>query len=194
MRRLEAITGVATEEAIFERFNALDDIAAKFRVGVSEAGSRVDALSVELAQARKQVVQLEEQLLQASVGGGASSASGNAFDVEIDGASIHVEVSEVPASNIGALRKTGDHLKNKIGKGVVVLGSVIEGRPMVVVMATDDSVKAGIHSGNIAKSIATRMGGGGGGSPAVAQAGGKNADQLTEALAATEEVIRESLG
>ncbi len=194
MRRLEAITGVATEEAIFERFNALDDIASKFRVGVSEAGSRVDALSDELAQARKQVAQLEEQLLQASVGGGSSSSNGNAFDVEIGGESIHVEVSEVPASNIGALRKTGDHLKNNIGKGVVVLGSVIEGRPMVVVMATDDSVKAGIHSGNIAKSIAARMGGGGGGSAAVAQAGGKNADQLSDALAATEEVIRESLG
>ena len=64
---------------------------------------------------------------------------------------------------------------------------------MVVVMATEDTVKAGIHSGNIAKAIAGKMGGGGGGSPAVAQAGGKNADQLAEALGSTEEIIRESL-
>ncbi|SVC56271.1 uncharacterized protein METZ01_LOCUS309125, partial [marine metagenome] len=68
------------------------------------------------------------------------------------------------------------------------------GRPMIVVMATDDTVKAGIHSGNIARELASKMGGGGGGSPAVAQAGGKNADQLSEALAAAEEIVRNSLG
>ena len=193
MRRIEAITGLASEEAIFERFEALDEIAARFRVPVEDASGRVDALANDLAQARKQVAQLEEQLLQASVGGGGSNGSSSSFEVDSEGTSIRVEVSEVPASNVGALRKTGDHLKNQIGKGVVVLGSVIDGRPMVVVMATDDTVKAGIHSGNIAKAIAGRMGGGGGGSPAVAQAGGKNADQLKDALGATEEIIRESL-
>jgi alanyl-tRNA synthetase len=60
-------------------------------------------------------------------------------------------------------------------------------------MATDDTVKAGIHSGNIAREIASKMGGGGGGSPAVAQAGGKNADQLGAALDSAEEIIRNSL-
>lgn len=193
MRRMEAITGIASEQAIFDRFGALDEIASKFRVPISEANDRVDSLSNDLAQARKQVAQLEEQLLHASVGSGSSNSSSNNFDIDAGGTSIHVEVSEVPASNIGALRKTGDHLKNQIGKGVVVLGSVIEGRPMVVVMATDDTIKAGIHSGNIAKAIAGKMGGGGGGSPAVAQAGGKKAGQLSEALGAAEEIIRESL-
>ena len=115
------------------------------------------------------------------------------FDIETGDVSIHVEVSEVPASNFGALRKTGEHLKKQIGNGVLVLGSVIEGKPTVVVMATDDSIKSGIHSGNIAKAIAGFMGGGGGGNPAVAQAGGKNAEQLPKALAATERIIRESL-
>ena len=193
MRRMEAITGVASEEAIFERFGALDEIALKFRVPVADAGDRVNSLANDLAQSRKKVAQLEEQLLQASVGGSSSNGSANSFDIEADDVSIHVEVSEVPASNFGALRKTGDHLKNQIGKGVVVLGSVIDGKPMVVVMATDDVVEAGIHSGNIAKAIAGMMGGGGGGNPTVAQAGGKNAEQLPEALAATEGIIRESL-
>ena len=193
MRRMEAITGVASEKAIFERFGALDEIALKFRVPVADAGDRVNSLASDLAQARKQVAQLEEQLLQASVSGGSSNSSTMSFDIESGDVSIHVEVSEVPASNFGALRKTGEHLKNQIGKGVLVLGSVIEGKPTVVVMATDDTIKAGIHSGNIAKAIAGLMGGGGGGNPAVAQAGGKNAEQLTKALAATERIIRESL-
>ncbi len=193
MRRMEAITGLASEQAIFERFGALDEIASKFRVTSSEVSARVDTLNNDLSKARKQVAQLEEQLLQTSIGGGSANNSANSFELEANGTKIHVEVSEVPASNVGALRKTGDHLKKQIGKGVVVLGSVIEGRPMVVVMATDDMVKAGIHSGNIAREIASKMGGGGGGSPAVAQAGGKNADQLAEALASTEDIIRASL-
>ena len=193
MRRMEAITGVASEEAIFERFGALDDIALKFRVPVSDASERVNSLANDLSQARKQVAKLEEQLLQSSVSGGSSNSSAHSFDIEAGDVSIHVEVREVPASNFGALRKTGEHLKNQIGKGVVVLGSVIEGKPAVVVMATDDTIEVGIHSGNIAKAIAGLMGGGGGGNPMAAQAGGKNAEQLPEALAATEGIIRESL-
>jgi alanyl-tRNA synthetase len=193
MRRMEAITGIASEEAIHERFGALDDIASKFRVPIAEANSRLDTMTNDLNQARKRVAQLEQQLLQASVGGGNSNDTGSSFDIDSNGTSIHVEVNEVPASNVGALRQTGDHLKNQIGKGVVILGSVIDGRPMVVVMATDDAVKAGIHSGNIAKEIAGKMGGGGGGSPAVAQAGGKNADQLADALGSAEEIITASL-
>ncbi|NQW20832.1 MAG: alanine--tRNA ligase [Chloroflexi bacterium] len=193
VRRLEAITGIASEQAIFERFDALNKIASKFRVSALEASNRVDALANDLSQMRKQVAQLEEQLLRASVGGGSSNISVNSFDIEAAGTFIHVEVSEVPASNAGALRKTGDHLKKQIGNGVVVLGSVIDDRPMVVVMATDDTIKAGIHSGNIAKAIASRMGGGGGGSPSVAQAGGNNAHQLADALASAEKIIRESL-
>ena len=195
MRRMEAITGLASEQAIFERFGALEEVAARFRVPVSDVTSRVDALASDLGQSRKQVAQLEEQLLQASVGVG-SQNSGNSnqgFDIEANGTTVHVEVSEVPASNVGALRKTGDHLKKQIGKGVVVLGTVIDGLPMVVVMATDDTVKAGIHAGNIAKALAGKMGGGGGGSASVAQAGGKNADQLLSALDSTEEIIRASL-
>ena len=192
MRRMEAITGLAAEQAIFERFGALDEIASRFRVPVSEASGRVDALASDLDQARKKVTQLEEQLLKASVSAG-SKGSGNSvrgFDIEANGTTVHVEVSEVQASNVGALRKTGDHLKNQIGKGVVVLGSVIDGRPVVVVMATDDTVEAGIHAGNIARGLASKMGGGGGGSPSVAQAGGKNANQLASALDSTEQVIR----
>jgi len=193
MRRMEAITGIASEQEIFDRFSALDGIASRFKVSALDAGGRVDTLANDLNKARKQVAQLEEQLLQASVGGGGSNDTASSFDIDSNGTEIHVEVSEVPASNVGALRKTGDHLKNQIGNGVVILGSVIDGRPMVVVMATDKMVKAGIHSGNIARDIAGKMGGGGGGSPTVAQAGGKNADELSAALGSAEEIIRSSL-
>ena len=74
-----------------------------------------------------------------------------------------------------------------------MLGSVIDDRPMIVVMATKDSIKEGIHCGNIAKAIAKKIGGGGGGSPLVAQAGGKDPEQLSGALNVTEDIIRSSL-
>ncbi len=193
MRRMEAITGVAAEQEVFDRFGALENIATKFRVSVSEANFRIDATIDDLSQTRKRVAQLEQQLLQASIGSATGNNSTTKVDIDSNGTTIHVEIGQIPASSVDALRKAGDHLKNQIGEGVVVLGSVIAGRPMIIVMATQEVVKAGIHSGNIAREIAKCIDGGGGGSPVVAQAGGKKADQLIVALDATEEIIKTSL-
>lgn len=188
MRRIEAITGLASEQAISERFGALDSLAGRFRVQPTEVAGRVDSLVDDLDASRKRIAELEQQLLQASMDG-SSSGSSSTFSIDVNGTSVKAEVNEVPASNVGALRKAGDHLKDQIGSGVVILGAVIDGRPMIVVMATKDVVDAGINSGDIAKNLAQKMGGGGGGSPVVAQAGGKNADQLRPALDSAEEVI-----
>ena len=193
IRRIEAITGLASEEAITERFSALDEIASKLNVGILEVGSRVDALAHELSKSKKQISQLEDKVLKASIGEVNPTSKSKSFDIEINATTIHVEIGEISVSNIGALRKAGDHLKNTIGKCVVVLGSVIDDRPMIVVMATKDSIKEGIHCGNIAKAIAKHIGGGGGGSPLVAQAGGKDPEQLSGALNVTEDIIRSSL-
>ena len=193
MRRMEAITGITAEQEIRDRFDTLEDIATKFRVGISETPSRIGATLDDLNQTRKRVAQLEQQLLQASVGSGNTNNTTTRVDIDSNGTTIRVEIGQVPASNVDALRKAGDHLKNQIGEGVVVLGSVIDKRPIVIVMATQDMIKVGIHSGNIAQEIAKRIDGGGGGSPIVAQAGGKKADQLTVALDATEEIIKKSL-
>ena len=151
-----------------------------------------DATLDDLNQTRKRVTQLEQQLLQASVGSGTANNT-TRVDIDSNGTTIRVEIGQVPASNVDALRKAGDHLKNQIREGVVVLGSIIGERPIVIVMATQGMVKAGIHSGNIAQEIAKCINGGGGGSPTVAQAGGKNADQLTAALEATEDIIKKSV-
>jgi len=193
MRRMEAITGIAAEQEILDRFNTLEDIATKFRVGVSEAPSRIGATLDDLTQSRKRVEQLEQQLIQASVGSGTTNSTTTRVDINSNDTTIRVEIGQVPASNVEALRKAGDHLKNQIRDGVVVLGSVIGERPIIIVMATQNMVKAGIHSGNIAQEIAKRIDGGGGGSPIVAQAGGKDADQLKAALESTEEIIKKSL-
>ena len=81
------------------------------------------------------------------------------------------------------MRDIGDYLKAKLGSGVVALGSIINGRPVLIVMVTADLVEKGFSAVTLIRNIARLIGGGGGGSPSLAQAGGKQAEKLGEALA-----------
>ena len=94
---------------------------------------------------------------------------------------------------MGALRDLGDSLKEKIGDGVVALLSTCEGKANIVIMATDSAVKAGAHAGNLIKAVAPIVGGGGGGRPNMAQAGGKNPAAIDEALAAVKTELEKML-
>ena len=96
------------------------------------------------------------------------------------------------ASNADALREIGDWLRDKMGSGVVVLGSVINERPMLVAMVTPDLVASGLNASAIAQGAAKEMGGGGGGRPDVAQAGGRLVDKLDDALELVPALVRES--
>ena len=87
----------------------------------------------------------------------------------------------------------GDQLKNKLGSGVVVLASAKDGKVSLLAMATDDAVKAGAHAGNIIKAAAAVCGGGGGGRPNMAQAGGKDATKIAEALETAKTVLEGQL-
>ncbi|MEX0762500.1 MAG: alanine--tRNA ligase [Dehalococcoidia bacterium] len=193
MRRLEAITGKGTEEAIWERFGTVDRLSSTLRAPLPDLETRTKTVLTELDGMRRKVADLEEKLLQASLGGGDTGES-QSFSVEVDGTNAPVQVNRVPATTADALRRTGDHLRNRIGSGILVLGSVIEERPVVVVMVTQDLTKKGFHAGNIAKGLASIMGGGGGGRPDVAQAGGRDAAKLDEALASVGKVIEGIVG
>ena len=83
---------------------------------------------------------------------------------------------------MNGLRDLGDQLKNKLGEGVILLASVADGKVNLVSMATDEAQKKGAHAGNLIKSIASIVGGGGGGRPNMAQAGGKNPAGVDDAL------------
>ncbi len=91
------------------------------------------------------------------------------------------------------LRELGDQLKEKLGDGVVVLASAAEGKVNLMATATDEAIKAGAHAGNLIKGIAALVGGGGGGRPNMAQAGGKNPDGIQAALKKAAEVLKEQL-
>ena len=100
----------------------------------------------------------------------------------VEAGDVKILPIKVSGIDMNALRNLGDDMKAKLGKSVVILASDMDGKVNLIVMATDDAVAAGAHAGNIVKKIAPTVGGGGGGRPNMAQAGGKNPAGIDEAL------------
>ncbi|MYA59261.1 MAG: alanine--tRNA ligase [Chloroflexi bacterium] len=189
IRRIEALTGVGAEQEIQRRFGIVDTIAAKLRVEDDRVVGRTDDLLAELDEARRLASQLEEQLLRRSVDGDSSAAEDLDFNLAIGSSQVPVQVRNIPASNVDAMRRTGDHMRDRLGSGIVVLGSVVGERPVIIVMATSDIAGKHVHAGNIAKSISATIGGGGGGRPDSAQAGARDPSRIDEALQNARSVI-----
>jgi alanyl-tRNA synthetase len=112
--------------------------------------------------------------------------------VRLNGLAVLAE--QVEANDVDALRQMTDWFRDKLGSSVVVLGSVINEKPMLVAAATDDAIEKGIHAGNLVRDAAKIVGGGGGGRPNMAQAGGRHADKLPEALEQVAGWVEEKLG
>ncbi|MDY5775143.1 MAG: alanine--tRNA ligase [Lachnospiraceae bacterium] len=186
VRRIEALTS----EGVFEYYDKMEDTineAAKI-VKTNPAGL-VEKLEHLMAEVK--ALQSENESLKSKA---AKDALGDVMDqvTEVKGTKLlAVSVSGV---DMNGLRDLGDQLKEKLGEGVIVLASENDGKVNLVAMATDGAMKAGAHAGNLIKAIAGKVGGGGGGRPNMAQAGGKNpagiADALAEAKTALEGQIQ----
>ena len=111
--------------------------------------------------------------------------------VEVEG--VKVLAARVADVDMNGLRNLGDQLKEKLGEGVVVIASALDGQVSLMAMATDGAQKRGAHAGNLIKAIAGLVGGGGGGRPGMAQAGGKNPAGIEAALAKVPEVVKEQI-
>lgn len=189
IRRIEALTGIGAEQEVQRRFELVDKLAAKLRVSPKQIEQRADSLLVELEEACRRATQLEEQLLRTSVDGSSSASDNLDFQISHGDTMTPVQVRRIPASNIDAMRRTGDHMRDRIRSGIIVLGSVIDGRPAIVVMVTPDIAGGTFHAGNMAKAISASIGGGGGGRPESAQAGARDPERLGEALRNAQKVI-----
>ena len=132
--------------------------------------------------------QLEK--LKAKMAGGAADEM---LSKKVDINGVAVLAAEVKDMDANAMRTLGDQLKNKLGSGVIVLAGAAGGKVSLMAMATDDVVKKGAHAGNIIKAAAAVCGGGGGGRPNMAQAGGKDASKIADALEKAKEIIAEQM-
>ena len=186
VRRIEAVTG---KEALKHYQAQEDEIKEICRLVKSTPDKLLSRLEQLLAEQKETAKELEK--LKAKMAGGAADEmlSGK---VEIGG--VAVLAAEVKDMDGNALRTLGDQLKQKLDSGVVVLASGKDGKVNLMAMATDDVVKKGVHAGNIIKAAAAVCGGGGGGRPNMAQAGGKDASKIADALEKAKAVVAEQLG
>jgi alanyl-tRNA synthetase len=181
VRRIEALTGEAALKYLHDREKLIADVAATLKSSPQDSVKRIETMATELKVAQKELEQLRSKLVSNSLDEVLSKAT------EVNG--IKVVKARFDQLDMEALRNTGDTIRNKMGSGVVVLGSGHEGKVCFVVMATKDVVSKGIHSGNIIKEVAKIAGGGGGGRPDMAQAGGKDISKIDEALDYSVKVI-----
>lgn len=181
LRRIEAVTGRKAEE-LFERYaEALESTAEAFKGLPLELPGRAEAVLAELAAERKRTATLEKELSRLLAGDLLSKAE------QVGG--VTVVAARVPAASFQTLREMGDFLKTRLKSAVIVLGTVSDGRPGFVAMVTPDLVNQGLHAGNIVAKVAAVTGGGGGGKPGMAQAGGKDASKLDEALGLVKKLV-----
>ena len=183
MRRIEAVSGRAAEKLVWERFKRDDALVTRLQTTQADIERRVENLLDEVSTLRSQREALERRhALQAAEGLLESRQN-------VDG--VTVLAARATTNSVDSLREMGDWLRDKIGSGVVVLGSVINDRPMLVAMVTPDLVAVGFDASDIARGAAKAIGGGGGGRPELAQAGGRHADKLDEALSLVPKLVRE---
>ena len=185
MRRIEAMTGRAAEELFVQQAATLQAISQKLQAPVHELEARLDAYMADTDTLRRRLADAERSGLRSE----AETLLGHVRDVD----GVNLVASTTSAHNVEAMREMGDYLKQKLDSVFVALGAVIDGSPVIVTMTTPDLVDRGLHAGNIARDAAKIMGGGGGGRPDAAQAGGRQPDRLGAALDAVSNLIRTEL-
>ena len=182
IRRMEAISGRAAEKLVWDRFHQEEKLAHQLQAPLPELQNKVQGLLDELDGLRREKEALERRTsLQAAEG---------LLELKQDVDGVTVLATRASAANVDSLREVGDWLRDKLGSGVIVLGSVFNDRPVLVAMVTSDLVARGLDASDIARGAAKAMQGGGGGRPDVAQAGGRRADKLDEALSLVAELVR----
>ena len=123
----------------------------------------------------------------------ANNAMGDVMSQVVEVKGVKVLAVKVADVDMNGLRNLGDQMKEKLGEGVIVIASVLDGKVNLMATATDGAQKQGAHAGNLIKAIAGFVGGGGGGRPNMAQAGGKNPAGVEDALAKVKEVVKEQI-
>ena len=123
----------------------------------------------------------------------AKDALGDVMDQVCEVAGVKLLAAKLEGVDMNGLRELGDQLREKLGEGVVLLASVNDGKVNLMAAATDGAMKKGAHAGNLIKGIAALVGGGGGGRPNMAQAGGKNPAGVAEALEKAKEVLESQI-
>ena len=185
VRRIEALTG----EGVFAYYKEIEkrqaEIAAMLKTSPAEIEEKIAHLQAEV-----KALHSENESLKAKM---AQDAVGDVMDQVQEVKGVKLLAVSLTDVDMNGLRDLGDQLKEKLGEGVVVLASVADGKVSLLAMVTDQAQKAGAHAGNLIKGMAAIVGGGGGGRPNMAQAGGKNPAKVPEALEAAAGILADQI-
>ncbi|PGC24191.1 alanine--tRNA ligase [Bacillus wiedmannii] len=181
-RRIEAVTGKSAYELMNNQVGLLKEAAGKMKTNPKDILTRVDGLFAEVKQLQKENESLAAKLSNIEAGNLTDSV------MTVDG--VNVLAAKVNVADMNNLRTMMDDLKNKLESAVVVLASVNDDKVNILAGVTKDLISQGYHAGKLVKEVASRCGGGGGGRPDMAQAGGKNPAQVEEALAFVQEYVK----
>ena len=186
VRRIEALTGTGLMNHYADVEKKLHEAAKVAKTEPNNLVKRIETLNEEIKALSSENEKLKAKMANASVGDVMSQV------VEVKG--VKLLATKVADVDMNGLRNLGDQLKDKMGGGVVVLVSTTGDKANVIVMADDDAISKGAHAGNMIKEIAKLVGGGGGGRPNMAQAGGKNPAGADEAVAKAKEILEAQIG
>lgn len=186
VRRIEALTSTGLIEYLNRSDDMLANVARKLKGTPSEVEEKVEHLQEEIKALQKENEKLKAKLAKDAAGDVTSEA------VDIDG--IKVVVKQVDGVDNNGLRNLSDDMKQKLGDSIIVLASSNEdGKVSLIATATDGAIEKGANAGALIKDVAGLVGGGGGGKPQMAQAGGKNPGGIPEALKRALVFVKESL-
>ncbi len=184
-RRIEAVTGKGAYEELNDQLAILEKAANELKSNTKDVPKRIASLQADLKEVQRENESLLAKLSQAE--------AGSILEKVIEVGGVNVLTEKVNAKDMNHLRTMVDDLKAKLGSAVIVLGAVQNGKVNISAGVTKDVIEKGLHAGKLVKQAAEICGGGGGGRPDMAQAGGKQPEKLEEALATVEESVKSVL-
>ena len=185
VRRIEAVTDQGVFNYYHKQEEELKEAAKALKATPATLLTRIESLLAEVKELKSENESLKSKL--------AKDALGDVMDQVEEVKGVKLLATSIEDVDMNGLRELGDNLKEKLGEGVIVLASQKDGKVFLVAMVTDEAQKAGAHAGNLIKAIAGCVGGGGGGRPNMAQAGGKNPAGIPEAVAKVKEILESQI-
>ncbi len=185
-RRIEALTGINAYRFVLEMENILRELAFLIKTSPEMLVEKVDGLLGSYREMQRRLKQLEQKLAQQRIQ--------DLLEKTDNSIGVPVLSSQVEVENMEALREYLDRLRDKMGSGIIMLGTVSNGKVLLAAAVTRDLVEQGYHAGRLIGEVAKITGGGGGGRPDMAQAGGKDPEKLPKALAKVLALVKEQQG
>jgi alanyl-tRNA synthetase len=185
VRRIEAVTGLGAYRFAREHINHLNEVSSHLQSSPAGVLGKVETIEAELKQTNRELEQVRIEV--------ANQAFKQKLEDVREVSGVSVLSALILNADVDALRSLADQFRQKHPSGVVVLGTVINDKPALIAAVTPDLISRGLKAGDLIKRVAQVVGGGGGGRPDMAQAGGKDPEKLAEALQQVEAYIQENL-